>query len=817
MIYAYIRWLFCIALCCIFSESVAQSIVLQGQLVNLDKQGVPFAHISINNGEQGTVSDIDGFFNINISVNIKTVSFSCIGYESFVYEVKKPEDLNPLKRFLTIRLKEREGKVEEIVVDAGENPANIIIRKASQQRNRHNPERLKSFRYKSYNKFFLTLGEVSDSLKGDNADSLTLKKARYFDGHHLFLSESISERKFLSPNYNKELVVANRVSGFNNPSFAALATDFQPFSFHKNHIKVLDEHYLNPISSGSTEKYFFFIEDSTFNQKDTTYIISFTPKQDKNFRGLKGLLYINTDGYALQAVFAESLPQESDLVYFKLRQRYERVEGRWFPSQLHADITFKELQIANRPYMASMRGYLREIDVSPGLKLKDFDHNSLEILPSASQQEDLFWNQYRPESLNRIEQETYLVIDSLGKSFDFDRIMAFSEAMSFGYWRVGKVDLDVINAMSFNNYEGTCLQIGGQSNALFHPDIRLGGYLAYGTRDGNFKYGLNAAYQFLPRFAAEVGLSWQEDVREPGEYDFTLSQVNVLQGSGYRAFLTERMDKIKKLRSYLRFRPVPNTLIEFSLHNEDVSPAYDYFFQPNNEESLNFFTNTAFGLRFHYAFGERYMTVKGRQALVELESPMFGINYQKGFRDMLNGDFDYERIEAFVEYHHRSKRLGLTALRLEAGLVNGEVPYSLLYNGRGSFASNFPFVAKGYFQTMGIYEFLNRRFVNIFLTHNFGRLLYKSPLKWFQPELIVAQNIGYGDLANVSQHSLIEFSTMERGYYESGIIIDKVLRTKLLKMSYLDLGIGGFYRYGVYGKSTFNENFALRLSLGVSF
>jgi hypothetical protein len=76
----------------------------------------------------------------------------------------------------------------------------------------------------------------------------------------VFLMENVTNRKFLAPDVSEEVVIASRVSGLKNPSFASLATDLQPFTFYQDNIKLANIYYLNPISKGSLNKYKFRLD-----------------------------------------------------------------------------------------------------------------------------------------------------------------------------------------------------------------------------------------------------------------------------------------------------------------------------------------------------------------------------------------------------------------------------------------------------------------------------------------------------------------------------------------------------------------------------
>jgi hypothetical protein len=58
---------------------------------------------------------------------------------------------------------------------------------------------------------------------------------------------------------------------------------------------------------------------------------------------------------------------------------------------------------------------------------------------------------------------------------------------------------------------------------------------------------------------------------------------------------------------------------------------------------------------------------------------------------------------------------------------------------------------------------------------------------------------------------------MERGFFESGLRIDNLIRFNYFNIMLVGLGGGIYYRYGNYAFSTFNENSAYRLRLKFSF
>jgi len=65
----------------------------------------------------------------------------------------------------------------------------------------------------------------------------------------------------------------------------------------------MDRNLINPIGKGSINRYNYRLEDTIYSfLPDTLFVISYCPEKGKKFDGLTGILYINTNGFAIQNV-----------------------------------------------------------------------------------------------------------------------------------------------------------------------------------------------------------------------------------------------------------------------------------------------------------------------------------------------------------------------------------------------------------------------------------------------------------------------------------------------------------------------------------
>lgn len=777
--------------------SFAQNTITGRILDSQTKQPLAFANITFNNNNRlVTASDIDGKFSFSHSRELVSLVCSYIGYDSQTVIVQKGIEN------ITISLQPSEDKLDEVVVKPGENPANAIMRKVIANKDKNNPENIPSFTYKSYNKVVF---DVKPNGNGNTRkDSISRQIKEGLKNSHLFMMESVSERKFIAPDISEEVVIGTKVSGFQNPTFASLATDFQPFSFYKDNIKLFDSQYLNPVSKGSLNKYRFQLEDTIFQGKDTVYVISFQPKKNKNFEALKGSLYINTNQYAVQNVIAS--PFEKGKIDAKIQQQYTFVGGKyWFPEQLNFAFILTEYQM-----VIEGKSYISDVATEAPLRKKDFALESVSIDQLAAKKDTLFWQHFRRDPLTFSEKATYKTIDSIGKVANFDKMLAVFEKLPQFRIPVGIFDIDLSKTIVYNKYEGYRLGLGLYTNEKLFEDISFGGFLGYGLRDYQWKYGGEVIYTISKKHEFKIGAKYQNNLIETGGYGLNYSGQNMLN---FRNFIAYQMDKVEQINFNIGFRALRYTQWKFAFEQTKTTPQYLYEFN-NDANVFTQYNNTAFRVDLRFAFKERIVKSMNQRISTGTKYPVLFLSYSRGIKDVFESDFNYNKIEARVEQSFFTKNLGTTKYRLEGGYIDNSLPYGLLFTGEGGENSKYPYIMPNYFQTLKPYEFLSDRYANLFLSHNFGGLLFKAGR--FQPSISLHQNMGWGDLSDKANHQLIAFETKNKIFMESGFQLDNILKVNYLDVGYLGLGAGVYYRYGAYHNPSFDDNIAYKFTLTFS-
>lgn len=819
-----LKVLLTITLFLIFHVSYGQNLRIAGTVIDsISREPLAFVNITYEKSGKGTVSSIDGKFLLNVNDAAIKLQFSYVGYK------QKTISLSPLVGLgnLIIELTAKTYDLNEIYVYPGENPAHRMINHAIQNRGINNPERLGSFSYISYDKMIFTVD--ADSLSEPVKRKKKRKEPQNFSGfpeedysdtnarkiiekQHLLVMESISTRKFIYPDKDKEEILASRVSGFEKPSFVLMARQFQSFSFYENFVTISDKKYLNPLTPGSTGLYFFLLEDTMFTERnDTVFIISFRPKSGKNFDGLKGVLYINSYKWAVQNVIAEASKQSYELITVKIQQKYDIINDHWFPVQLNTNMIFNNVAAETNTQKMKVVGigksYLINIRINPELSRKEFDNTFIEVSKNAHEMPEDFWERYRVDSLSAKDRETYRTIDSIGRARHFDRIFNNVETLMTGYIPGRYFNLDIRSIIDYNTYEGWRLGLGGITSKNLSSLFNFGGHFAYGFRDKAWKYGVSLNLNLDSRNDVFLKISYLDDLEEAGGLNF-LEKEKLFSSESFRNYMVENMDLVQKKQVELGWKMFKylNLNLFFRTSVNTASNSYFYSVTTENPRLLtNQFEFTEAGIMTRFAYKEGFMeTPAGNRFSLGTKSPVLYLNIIKGF-DWMDGGFDFIHLETKLSKTFTSRRIGDSRIQISTGLVRGKVPYSRLYAGKGSY-KNFGVETENSFATMRFNEFLSDRFVSFYFKQDFGRLLFGG--NKFRPGLAVVNNIGFGWLDHHEYHNNIEFRTLEKGYFECGLLINNLINQRMF-----GYGFGIFYRYGPYSFSRIRDNFALKLSL----
>jgi hypothetical protein len=780
-------------------------------------QPLAFVHVAVKDTRHGTMTDIDGFFTLYTPVVNNMLQFSYVGYFSTIQQADHSE-------MMQVQMHPRPYQLQEVVVYPGDNPAHRIIMHVIQNKQANDPEGISSFTYTSYNKFVATLDRDFYLQRWEaTGNPLNKRMVNVLDKRHVFLMESVTERSFLAPNHSNEVIIANRVSGFENPMFSMLATELQPFSFYGSSITLLGINYVSPLTRSAFSRYSYHLRDTLYQGKDSVFIISYEPVKNSNFEGLKGLLYINSNQWAIQNVIAEPAIKKVGGLHFKIQQKYEFINQRyWFPVQLNTDIDFFSSRAsdpsARVPIRMLGRSYIKDITIDPPLRSRDFSNYTVDFNHQANRVQESFWNQYRPDTLSPREANTYVFMDSLGAANNFDMLLNTFEPLAYGSLPLGSLSIPISSIYRYNEVEKHRLGIGLRTNHRFSRRFYLGGHYAWGSGDRMEKYG----------YFGELVLHKHNDIRLGGTFSFDTSERggnNFMQQNFFlstlliRNLYMNKMDYTRESSAYLTFQMFRGFLqgeLKAGMGTTSWTDAYTYL--PTAESAgLQAFDFTETSLRLRYSYGESLINTPTKTIRMPSSYPVLYLNIRKGFDNVYNGKVDYLKLEARADINYNIPLWGRQSWVLEGGWSDHQnLPWALLFTAKAANRSNF-LAAPFSFGTMYMNEFVADQYAAVFFQHNFQSLLFRRPR--YTPELVLITNAGFGMLSFPHRHQFMEAGSWEKGYFESGFAINKILPRHWIRRVVFGIspGIEVLYRYGPYAMPRVKDNITVKVNVVTAF
>ena len=796
------------------------------------KKALPFATIKTKNGFS-TISDVDGKFNFLLASQPETLTVSYIGYES------KTISLFEIKSFSTLYLLPKINALKEVAI-SNVNPANAVIAKVIQEKQHNNPQKkLQTFQFKSYNKLLVTANPDSIVGKIDTVfvnavtrdkiakiDSSDYKFKKIIDKQHLFLTEKVSQFQFEKPML-KETILGTKMAGFKEPIYELLGFNLQSFSIYDDKYELFETKYKSPISNTALKEYRYKILDTTSIDRRTVIVLYF--KNKISGKGLEGLLYVDKENYAIvKAVMRirgvlditgihefTYLPEEK--VWFPVRKNFKIIKGKSKEPTaiLGGRIEFAaENDDSNSKKAASDFTYLSsemqafDLVVNNNLKIKK-SSVAIEVKDNANKRDDAFWNQNRTDSLDLRSERTYAVLDSIVTKENIEKKIKFGRKIINGYVPFGPFDFDLRYLLSYNNFEGFRVGIGGITNDSFSKKLRFDGYTAYGLKDGNFKYNLGSAVRIGNFSNTWIGGSFTDDIREIASTSFATDK-RVFKIYDPRPINISTFYNHKSWRGYIETKIIPKTETIWQFTYSEIQPLFNYTFNYNNNLYRDFSMSTTMVSIQWNPFSDYMQTPSGK---IEFEKryPKFSFQFTKSLPNFFANDFDFGKIDTRIEYEKKYLNGQKSAVLFQAGYVFGVLPLTHLYNtspnnlNKDNLLQRITIAGKNSFETMYFNEFFSSEFVMLQFKHGFKRIeLFKK----VKPSLVLVTRMAWGNLKHPERHIGIKYKTLDRGFFESGIELNQI---------YKGFGLTGFYRYGPNQLPRFEDNLAVKLSFVFDF
>jgi hypothetical protein len=398
---------------------------------------------------------------------------------------------------------------------------------------------------------------------------------------------------------------------------------------------------------------------------------------------------------------------------------------------------------------------------------------------------------------------------------NFDKKMLFIEALFTNRIPVGKISLDIDKFLKANDYEAIRLGAGVHTNSRFSKYFSVGAYAGYGFGDKAWKYGGDIWVRLYKKKELALTASYEHDLVESAGVSYFENLRTLNSSELFRDVYVSRFDHIEKYQAGFNFRALKYIRASvFANHQQRYGNTQ---FGVTGSDGITTLRDTfnfnEAGIQLKFLYKEKFLQTLRSKISLGSDHPVVFVNLIKGFNQSflgMPGDFDYWKANLKIDAIKHFKSLGTTQLQLCAGRIFGDVPYTLLYNNKGSLWGKFNVSAVNIFETMQLNEFVTSQYAALYINHNIGRFLKLRPK--FNPEFELVHNMGFGTLEHPLSLYNIPINTMDKGYFESGFRL-----LHLLKSGYSTFGVGAFYRYGPYQKPKPEDNLAVKLVLSFKF
>jgi len=378
-----------------------------------------------------------------------------------------------------------------------------------------------------------------------------------------------------------------------------------------------------------------------------------------------------------------------------------------------------------------------------------------------------------------------------------------------GYFPTKYINIDLRYLIKYNQFEGFRTGLGGITNPTFSNNFKLNGYTVYGFLDHTFKYSFGGGIRIAKKPNTWLNLSYTNDLQETGSSNF-------LTDKRFFQFFEPRLINISLFHKHIskmisiEHQLNPKILTETQFGTSRINPTYSYIFNLGSKGVYDNFDLTTAKLSLQWSpFSDFKNTDKGIDE-TKIGYPKFTLQYTKSFTNAFNGDFSFSKLDFRTIHEFKYKNESSTQFVLTTGIANGELPITHLYHAypnnvnKQTIMNRFSVAGTNSFETMYFNEFFSDRFATLQIKHRL------SPFKvspWFQPQLVLISRVAYGNINNIDRHENISFNTLEKGFYESGLEINKL---------FFGFGLSFAYRYGAYHLPKFEDNIAFKFTFNIN-
>ena len=781
-----------------FSTIQAQTKV-SGHVLDEFNQPIPFVNILFGHSTLGTITDENGYFELESPVQEVELKVVLLGFENQTIRLKKKQ------QELKIILREGEQLQEVVVVKKPqkrlkkqENPAYRVLKEVWKRKANLGINQLTTYEYEHYSAAEVGL---------NNLDTLFLKKilGKALDSVLTILRQNRKNKLFYIPlnlrEQNQKVygdnrkrkyrtdINAQRISGVAPKGFffKRIEKVFKHIDVFEETIIVADKSFSSPLAKSGFFNYDYILLDSLTTKKGKEYSIYFFPRRNGDW-AFEGNMTIEAPSYALKQIQL-GVNENINLNFIRdlsIEYRYQKVnDSIYLPAKYHFEGDFTLLSKSTKE-----KGlYIKKTDFFSHYLLdqpKEFDfYDHVKVYKNDKKLEKAatYWKDIASESHFKITRD---LLTDFKNNRKIKSITNNVEFFTSGYKKVlPGIQLGRYwDTFNYNNIEGFRMSLGFRSFESLDDRFRTTGYVGYGFKAQKTKYGIDARYliSYQPRIM--LGAVYSDDFEQLGSQLFSTSALLDLRtkvrrnlfARGNNYYLTEEQN----WGLTLDWEVKRNIHFGVNLESKRVQSGAPNVFSidfKHQGERIKSYTTSILSTYMTYTpnrniFGKGVQRKIGRNKYVALT-----IKYSKGIKGLFQGDFNYHQLQLSYFHPIRLAFFGRLDANLEFGKTFGVLPNSLL----NAIPANQGYsLEKNTFSLINYYDWITDTYSNIHLEHHFnGFFLNKIPfIKHLKFRSLATFRMAYGTISKenlAANLSNVNYNVPSRSpYFEYGFGIENI-------------------------------------------
>ncbi len=679
-----------------------------------------------------------------------------------------------------------------------ENPAYRILEKIWKNKKKNGLNLVKSYQYDKYSNTVIGI---------NNLDSLFIKKVfkKDFDTLVLKIKMDDNNNKFTIPIkliektekiYGDNILKKERISidgereegvDLKGKIFDRIENAFQKIDVYDDNFTILNKNFVSPISKAGFGTYDYVLADSTQVNDTKYYSIYYFPRDNRDF-AFKGNFTVADKSFALTDIQMRS-PKKMNMNFvrnFEFKKTYSIQKDSIYlekTNEYKGDFTLltkdedeKGIYVVKKETFANYQFDLQK-------EASFFDQIEIQTNAKQFEKDDSYWNTKQDE-----ETETaFKIVDKVKDSRKIKSLSSGIYILSDGYLNLfrGLQTGNIWATAAKNDVEGLRIRTGFRTYVTDNDPYRIEAFTAYGFKDKLLKIGLESRYLFATNPRIIISMAYLNDTEQMGLSSFNGIHLLPEADKGAKALVNRGanffISHIEKTMFRIDTEPIQNLHLGLTFSHNLIQSAAPHLF------SMDYFDVRKAKIRSKTTdvITDLYLTYTPRKEVSgygvdQINSsnlhPTLMLNYRRGFRNLLGGSFNYNRLQILYNNPVSLGKFGVFDATLGAGKTFEATPLSIMT----AISSNQTyFLLPNTFALLDYYEFVADTYLEGHFEQHFnGLVMNRIPLiKKLNLRSLLSFRGVYGTISNASKainRSSIIYVAPTKPYYEYGFGFENI-------------------------------------------